>query len=40
MRIVESMPDVDAVVVDAAGTLHFSAGLLAAATARALMTTA
>lgn len=31
MRIVESVPDVDAVVVDAGGELHFSAGLLAAA---------
>ncbi len=30
MRIVESMPEVDAVVIDAAGKLHFSAGLLAA----------
>jgi thiamine biosynthesis lipoprotein len=30
MRIVESIPDVDAVVIDAAGKLHFSAGLLAA----------
>ena len=29
LRIVESMPDVDAVVVDAAGKLHFSAGLVA-----------
>lgn len=29
IRIVESIPDVDAVVVDAAGKLHFSAGLLA-----------
>jgi thiamine biosynthesis lipoprotein len=29
LRIVESLPDVDAVVVDAAGALHFSAGLLA-----------
>jgi thiamine biosynthesis lipoprotein len=28
MRIVESLPDVDAVVVDAAGKLRFSAGLL------------
>jgi thiamine biosynthesis lipoprotein len=28
IRIVESLPDVDAVVVDAAGKLHFSAGLL------------
>jgi thiamine biosynthesis lipoprotein len=31
LRIVESVPDVDAVVVDADGELHFSAGLLAAA---------
>jgi FAD:protein FMN transferase len=31
MRIVESVPEVDAVVVDAGGELHFSAGLLAAA---------
>jgi thiamine biosynthesis lipoprotein len=30
LRIVESMPEVDAVVIDAAGKLHFSAGLLAA----------
>jgi FAD:protein FMN transferase len=29
IRIVESIPDVDAVVVDAAGRLHYSAGLLA-----------
>jgi thiamine biosynthesis lipoprotein len=29
LRIVESVPDVDAVVVDAAGKLHFSAGLVA-----------
>lgn len=28
MRLVESLPGVDAVVVDAAGTLHFSSGLL------------
>jgi len=28
MRIVETMPDVDAVVVDAAGELHASSGLL------------
>lgn len=28
LRIVESLPDVDAVVVDAAGRLHFSSGLL------------
>lgn len=28
MRLVESMPGVDAVVVDAAGKLHFSSGLL------------
>ena len=28
IRIVESLPDVDAVVVDAAGRLHYSAGLL------------
>ncbi len=31
LRIVESMPDVDAVVIDTAGTLHYSAGLLAGA---------
>ena len=31
MRIVESIPDVDAVVIDAAGRLHYSAGLLAGA---------
>jgi thiamine biosynthesis lipoprotein len=31
LRIVESMPDVDAVVIDAAGTLHYSTGLLAGA---------
>ena len=30
MRIVESIPEADAVVIDAAGQLHFSAGLLAA----------
>jgi thiamine biosynthesis lipoprotein len=30
MRLVESLPGVDAVVVDAAGTLHSSAGLAAA----------
>lgn len=30
MRLIESQPGVDAVVVDAAGTLHFSAGLAAA----------
>ena len=30
MRLVESQPGVDAVVVDAAGTLHFSSGLAAA----------
>jgi len=30
MRLVESQPGIDAVVVDAAGTLHFSAGLAAA----------
>ena len=30
MRLVESQPGVDAVVVDAAGALHFSAGLAAA----------
>jgi len=30
MRLVESQPGADAVVVDAAGTLHFSAGLAAA----------
>jgi thiamine biosynthesis lipoprotein len=29
LRIVESIPDVDAVVVDAAGKLHFSSGLMA-----------
>jgi FAD:protein FMN transferase len=29
LRIVESIPDVDAVVIDAAGGLHYSAGLLA-----------
>jgi FAD:protein FMN transferase len=29
LRIVESLPDVDAVVVDADGRLHYSAGLLA-----------
>jgi len=29
LRIVESLPGVDAVVVDAAGVLHYSAGLLA-----------
>ena len=29
MAIVESIPDVDAVVIDAAGKLHYSAGLLA-----------
>jgi thiamine biosynthesis lipoprotein len=28
MRLVESLPGVDAIVVDAAGTLHFSSGLL------------
>jgi thiamine biosynthesis lipoprotein len=28
MRLVESMPGVDAVVIDATGTLHFSSGLL------------
>jgi FAD:protein FMN transferase len=33
-ELVESMPDVDAVVVDAAGVLRFSAGLLAGASAR------
>ena len=27
MRLVESQPGVDAVVVDAAGALHFSSGL-------------
>jgi FAD:protein FMN transferase len=31
MRLVESQPDVDAVVVDAAGVLHYSSGLLAGA---------
>jgi thiamine biosynthesis lipoprotein len=30
MRLVESLPGVDAVVVDAAGELHFSAGLVSA----------
>ncbi|HVQ02342.1 MAG TPA: FAD:protein FMN transferase [Burkholderiaceae bacterium] len=30
MRLIESVPGVDAVVVDAAGTLHFSSGLAAA----------
>jgi len=30
MRLVESLPGVDAVVVDASGTLHFSSGLAAA----------
>ncbi|HEY6354755.1 MAG TPA: FAD:protein FMN transferase, partial [Burkholderiaceae bacterium] len=30
MRLVESQPGVDAVVVDATGTLHFSCGLAAA----------
>jgi thiamine biosynthesis lipoprotein len=29
MRIVESIPQADAVVIDAAGKLHFSAGLVA-----------
>jgi thiamine biosynthesis lipoprotein len=29
IQIVESLPDVDAVVIDAAGKLHFTAGLLA-----------
>jgi thiamine biosynthesis lipoprotein len=33
LRIVESLPGVDAVVVDAAGALHYSAGLLAGAEA-------
>ena len=28
LRFVESQPGVDAVIVDAAGTLHYSAGLL------------
>jgi FAD:protein FMN transferase len=28
MRLIESQPAVDAVVVDAAGALHFSSGLL------------
>jgi len=32
MRLVESQPGTDAVVVDAAGTLHFSAGLAAVGT--------
>jgi thiamine biosynthesis lipoprotein len=41
MRIVESLPDVDAVVIDATGRLHFSAGLLAGGEIRAeLMPTA
>jgi FAD:protein FMN transferase len=31
LALVESMPGVDAVVVDAAGTLHTSSGLLAPA---------
>jgi thiamine biosynthesis lipoprotein len=31
MRIVESVPQADAVVIDAAGKLHFSAGLVAGA---------
>jgi len=31
LRIVESMSDVDAVVIDATGALHYSAGLLAGA---------
>lgn len=35
LRIVESIPDVDAVVVDAAGGLHFSAGLVAGDAPRA-----
>ncbi|HYK00072.1 MAG TPA: FAD:protein FMN transferase, partial [Burkholderiaceae bacterium] len=30
MRLIESVPGVDAVVIDAAGTLHFSSGLAAA----------
>jgi thiamine biosynthesis lipoprotein len=30
MRLVESQPGVDAVVVDAAGALHFSSGLASA----------
>ena len=34
LRIVESLPGVDAVVVDAAGRLHYSAGLLDAASAQ------
>jgi thiamine biosynthesis lipoprotein len=33
MRLVESLPGADAVVVDAAGALHFSSGLAAAGTA-------
>jgi thiamine biosynthesis lipoprotein len=33
MAIVDSLPDVDAVVVDAGGRLHYSAGLLAAGAA-------
>jgi thiamine biosynthesis lipoprotein len=32
LRLVESQPGVDAVVVDAAGALHFSSGLLSAST--------
>jgi thiamine biosynthesis lipoprotein len=32
MRLIESQPGVDAVVVDAAGTLHFSSGLASAPT--------
>jgi thiamine biosynthesis lipoprotein len=30
LRLVESQPGIDAVIVDAAGTLHFSTGLAAA----------
>jgi thiamine biosynthesis lipoprotein len=30
LRLVESQPGVDAVVVDASGALHYSSGLLAA----------
>jgi thiamine biosynthesis lipoprotein len=29
MRLIESQPGIDAVVVDAAGTLYFSSGLAA-----------
>ena len=34
LRIVESLPEVDAVVVDAAGRLHYSSGLLAGGSPR------